>query len=320
MGKRKSWIKKLVDKILGRDSKVKMLTSDIDTDIEELVMMLNDNYMMPFASCDGNLKHHFDKWGNYDMDTTYAYVAMLESDKARDLFALLQDDDSYELTITSNKDMELYGNQLKGLRYGIYFDNHRGKKAQELTEIVKDYLLGDITPSKEQRKRMDQIADTVQRAQEKNLMLDFSIHEIFRLENEESPTNNFSVRLFEIEPQKDLSRLALREINDEDQSLEIGENGFYYRTGDFSKSVQVAAGLIDAYELLPEKPSRDEIMEDDYGEIPARPDEVSVHIQKLTNNMYEYRDELKQRQVDKSIARHKRKMAKRDRKDDEIGH
>lgn len=320
MGEKKSWVKRLLDKILRREDKVKMLVSNLDVDIEELVMMLNDNYMMPFASCDGNLKHHFDKWGNYDMDTTYAYVAMLESDKVRDLFALLQDDDSYKLTITSQENMELYGNELKGLRYGIYFDNHRGGKAKELTEIVKKYLLGEAVPTKEQRKRIDQIADTLKRAQGTNLLPDFTIHEIFRLDNDEAKNNNYSVRLFEISPQRDLSKFALREINDADQSLEISKSGFYYRTGDFDKSVQVVAGLIDAYYLLPEKTPRDEKTESDYDEIPARPDEVMTHIQKMTANMYNYRDELKQRQVDKSIARHERKMAKKGKKNEDVEH
>ena len=320
MGEKKTWIKRLLDKILGRENKVKMLALNIDVDIEELVMMLNDNYMMPFASCDGNLKHHFDKWGNYDMNTTYAYVAMLESDKVRDLFALLQDDDSYQLTITSQEDMELYGNALKGLRYGVYFDNHRGGKAKELTETVQKYLSGELVPTKEQRKKIDQVADTIKRAQGTNLSLDFVIHEIFRLENDESPINNYSVRLFEISSQKDLSKFALREINDEDQSLEIKENGFYYRTGDFEKSVQVTAELIDAYTLLPEKTPKDAEINSEYEEISTRPDEVMIHIQKMIDNMYEYRDELKQRQVDKSIARHERKMDKKGRKSEDVEH
>ena len=318
MSEKKSWIKRLLDIILRREDKVKMLASNLDVDIEELVMMLNDNYMMPYASCDGNLKHHFDKWGNYDMDTTYGYVAMLESDKVRDLFALLQDDDSYQLTIRSLEDMELYGNELKGLRYGIYFDNHRGGKAKELTEIVKKYLLGEIVPTKEQRKRIDQLADTIKKAQGKNLSLEYVIHEIFRLENDEPQINNYTVRLFEITPERDLSKFALREINDEDQSLEIKENGFYYRTGDFEKSVQVASGLIDTYALLPEKSQDEAEIDSDFDEITARPDEVMVHVQKMKDNMYKYRDELKQRQVDKSIARHERKMSKKNRKSEDV--
>lgn len=68
---------------------------------------------------------------------TKGNMNMLDSDKVRDWFALLQEDDSYNLKITSQSDVMLYGNKISGLRYGIYFDNLRGGKVEELTQKLK---------------------------------------------------------------------------------------------------------------------------------------------------------------------------------------
>lgn len=320
MDGKKNWIKRIIDKVLRREKKVKMLVLDIDQDIEEVVNLLNDNYMMPFASCDGNLRHHFDKWGNYDMDTTYGYIAMLDNEKTRDIIALLQDNDTYMVSVTSNRDMNLYGNELSGLRYGIYFDNIRGEKSKELTEIIKNYLDGKVKPTKEQRERIDRISEILENSLNTNMLIDFSIHEIFRLENDDPINSNYSVRLMEHVKTKDLRKIGLREINEKDQKLEIENSGFYYRTEDFEKVLAVTAGLINVYSILPDKELEEmEIVE----EMPYEAeevDEVTLQIQRLTEQMLKYREELKQRQVDKSIARHERKIAKKKEKNEEVEH
>ena len=56
-------------------------SNDIDIGILPLIEILDNNGFRPFASCDGMLEHHNDKWGNPNPEEIVnAYISMLDSE------------------------------------------------------------------------------------------------------------------------------------------------------------------------------------------------------------------------------------------------
>ena len=217
-----SFFKKIFNKFFKKEE-IKMLVSGLDKEVEEIVNILNANGMKPFASCDGTIKGHMDDEGKYEH--TLGYISMLDSDKVRDWFALLQEDDSYNLKITSQSDVMLYGNKISGLRYGIYFDNLRGGKVEELTQKLNDYLSGNIKPTKEQRARIDEVSRLVALNKDDNMIVSYNIHELFKLHNMSEAKENYSVEFQQIKIKKDMQkRDRMIFIFKNLTSLKIGSN------------------------------------------------------------------------------------------------
>ena len=318
--KKSSFWKKILKKFLKKEE-AKMLVSGLDKEVEEIVNILNENGMRPFASCDGTIKGHLADGEKNKHDVSLGYINMLDSDKVRDLFAILQEDDSYQLMITAQADGKLYGNEIKGLRYGIYFDNLKGGKVQELTQKLTDYLSGNIKPSKEQRARIDEASRLVNLNKDDNLIVQYYIHEIFKLHNMDEVKENYSVKFQQIEMKKDPRPLRIRSIQGEEQNLHIELDQISYRNGDFEQSLKVLAGLYDIYEMLPEIAPENvkNIIQEEYEKKQGfaqelQPSQMFVETQKfwqsIQRNTENCIEELNQMKIDKSIARHQRKLKK----------
>ena len=307
----------LWQRILSRFSKKeesKMLVSGLDKEVEEIVNLLNENGMKPFASCDGTIKSHMDGEIKNEHDVSLAYISMMDSDKIRDLFAILQNDNSYHLTITSQSDVELYGNKVEGLRYGIYFDNLRGGKVKELTQILKSYLVGEIKPTKEERDRIDEISRLVNLNKDDNMIVSYHINELFRLHNIEEMEENYSVKFQQLELRKDLRPLRQQSIPGEEQNFHVELEQISYRTSDFGQSLRVLEGMYDLYEMMPniEAEKKKTIIQEELGRFPNSPmfERTQVFWQTIKDNAEECINEINEERINKSIARHERKMNK----------
>lgn len=305
----------------SKKEKTKMLVSGLDKEVEEIVNLLNENGMKPFASCDGTIKGHMDGELKDEHDVSLGYISMMDSDKVRDFFAILQNDDSYNLSITSQSDIELYGNKVHGLRYGIYFDNLKGGKVEELTQILKLYLAGEITPTKENRARIDEISRLVNLNKDDNMIVTYHIHELFRLHNIESVDENYSVKFQQIDMRKDLRPLREHSIPGEEQNLHVELEQISYRTSGFAQSLKVLEGMYDLYEMMPDidEKMRKAIIQEEFDDSRATTDgidhspmfvETQAFWQTIKDNADKCINEVNEERINKSIARHERKMSK----------
>jgi hypothetical protein len=113
-----------------------MQVSDIDEDLVEIIEYLNENGLRPFASCDGVHIHH-----SIDNRPNNAYIAMLKSEKIIDLMvAFLRDRDSFTVGLSNNpyfEKYELYGNEISGNTYGVYFQNSIGERTGYVEKIIR---------------------------------------------------------------------------------------------------------------------------------------------------------------------------------------
>lgn len=112
-----------------------MKISGIDEDFVDIINYLDKIGYKPFASCDGVLAHHNDPEMVDD-----AYISFLESPKIVELMASFLKDGKFTITFenaTSQKPYDLYGNEIAGNRYSVYFSN----RESELTSYFKDIIM-----------------------------------------------------------------------------------------------------------------------------------------------------------------------------------
>lgn len=302
----------------------KMKVSNLDAGVAELVNLLNENGMRPFASCDGSVKSHMNEYFEIEHDVIAGsgYIGMLDSDKARDLFALLQEDDTYRLSIDKMKEITLYGNKIEGLRYCIYFDNLRGGKAEELTKKVIAYLGGEIAPTEEQRKRIDKIAQTLEGISDENLRLGCSIHEFFKINSDKFDVGeNYSFKIRQYQLKKDMTQIDRRKIEDFRQKLSVDSQSVYYSTTDFEQNMRIFKGILQIYDMLPElneqeienvkrEMAREEMLRR-FSEGPLVDEKNREFDRKILRESVKYKDHYREKSVQKSIRRHEKKLTRK---------
>lgn len=281
-------------------------SSDIDPGILFLVELLNNNGFRPFASCDGKVEHHKDKWGNPNPDEIVnAYVAMLDSENTRNLFAILMDNDSFNLSISNpGEPYMLYGNDISGLKFSIHFDNYKGDNMKVILSIVKKIASGKITPNFENREKIDLICKILSsKLIDENLNLSFDIHAIYRGIDKEAVEENYLVTISEREVKKDLFdllRLLRVDIYDECLDLILGGQ-CQLLLHDFSDAIVYLILALLKYHRAGEHIEHNIIL---------GTNKVSASIENHIEDMYEYIDELDRRQIDKCIRRHYKKVAR----------
>lgn len=119
--------------------KIPMKISGIDEDFVDIINYLDKVGYKPFASCDGVLAHHDNPQEMVD-DDDEAYIAFLESPKIFELMASFLKDGRFTITFDNSsyqKPYELYGNEIAGNHYAVYFSNLDG----ELTSYFKDIIM-----------------------------------------------------------------------------------------------------------------------------------------------------------------------------------
>ena len=306
--------KTIWQRILGRFFKEEqlMLVSGLDKEVEEIVNLMNQNGMRPYASCDGSIKTHK---ANGELDGIISgYIAMLDGNKARDLFAILQEDDSYKLSITSQEDNVLYGNELKGLRFTIYFDNLMGGKVDELTDFLKSYLDRKIKPTKEQRKRIDEIASLVGINKDNEVAVTYNIHPAYRLQDGEMVEENYSVEFEPYRMKKDLRKLRDCAMYKEETCLCVDLDRISYKTNDFGSGLKVLKGMYELYDMLPDVAPEQEktIRMEEYANGGEHPIYIAIDDfnNRLSQNIDTRIKENDEIAVKKSIDRHQRKLEK----------
>lgn len=277
--------------------------SDIDIGILPLVELLNDNDFRPFASCDGLVEHHKDKWGNPNPDEIVnAYVSMLDSESTRNLFAVLMDNDSFNLNI-SNPEVPymLYGNEISGLKFSVYFDSYIGDNLKLLLEIVNEIILGKMIVDEKNRKKIDLICNLLEsKYVDDNLSISFDIHSIYRGIDKEHVGENYLITASENELKKDLFEL-LDELKIDNLELHFdlllnGHCQLYIQ--DFDYAVGYLALLLLKYPYLSDYVEREDVLGSN---------KVSESIEGHIEDMRKYIDACYKKQIDKSIRRHYRK-------------
>lgn len=281
-------------------------SNDIDPGILPLVKLLNNNGFRPFASCDGILEHHKDKWGNPNPnEIVNAYISLMDSANTRSLFAILMDNDYFNLSISNPESpYVLYGNEISGLKFSIYFDNYRGENVNVLISIVGRIISGKASVSTQNRDKIDLICKVLSsKFIDKNLNVSFDIHSIYRGIYKEHVSKNYSVTISEYRSQKDMFELldALK-VDNPDLVLDLLLDGYCrLLLGDFEDAVTFLLSTILKYSKLNGYVEHDIIIGNN---------KISESIEEHIEDMYTYLEVLYRRQVDKSIRRHYKKMCR----------
>ena len=124
-----------------------MKTSNIDKGFVEIINSLNANGYKPVFSCDGVIAHH-----NTPDDVTYAYITFLESPKIYSLLAIIMEYTNFMIEISTSayiSPYEMYGNEISGILYSVYFDNQDGTKTKKFERLVKRAIKEKIVPKEE---------------------------------------------------------------------------------------------------------------------------------------------------------------------------
>ncbi len=118
-----------------------MKISGIDEDFVDIINYLDEAGYKPFASCDGVLAHHVDP-----EEVEEAYISFLDSSKIVELMATFLRDGRFTIIFknsASKKPYDLYGNEITGNTYSVYFSNLEG----ELTSYFKNIIMQETRES-----------------------------------------------------------------------------------------------------------------------------------------------------------------------------
>ena len=243
---------------------MKFIAEDIDLGVLPLIELLNDNGFRPYSSCDGTIEQHKDKWGNHNpYEVISAYVSMLDSENTRNLFAILMENDSFNLSISNDLTFMLYGNKLSGPRFSIHFDNYRGDNVDVLVSVVKKLIAKKIVPKPKNRKRIDMItrllsSDII----DENVRYTFEIHSVYKRVYEEQIEENYCIIVSERDSEKDIFELPIRlGIDEADPELDMLFDGYcQIYTKDFNKAFDYLLLAIMNYPKLGTYVEHDEIL------------------------------------------------------------
>lgn len=111
-----------------------MKISGIDPDFINIIDYLDEKGYKPFASCDGVLANHDSPEQVYE-----AYISFLESPKIVELMAKFSKDAKFRIDIgnsTHKNPYELYGNEIEGNQYSVYFSNENGELTSHFEDVI----------------------------------------------------------------------------------------------------------------------------------------------------------------------------------------
>lgn len=277
---------------------MKMKVSNLDKGIANLITTMNENDFRPFASCDGLLKNHITDDCILD-DVLIGYVCLLDSENSRNLISYLMDDVRYKILIeVRNEPINLYGNQIQGVIFAIYFNNCRGGIIEELEEVVRKLVISKNSVKSENRKRIDQIisiltTDNINR----NLSVTVGINSVFSLPYVRDVLPNFSIEVMNCGISKSLIHLAEYVWEDVDYA---SSNALITLLYDFNKLIEQLKLIDEKYdELLPYAESKFKYGKKQIEEcMRAHIEDTNIFLEELVN-----------KRIVKSIRRHYRKAA-----------
>lgn len=111
-----------------------MKISGIDPDFINIIDYLDEKGYKPFASCDGVLANH-----DSPEQVNDAYISFLESSKIVELMAKFSKDPKFRVDIsnsTKKNPYELYGNEIEGNQYSVYFSNKNGELTSHFEDVI----------------------------------------------------------------------------------------------------------------------------------------------------------------------------------------
>ena len=144
-----------------------MLISGIDKDFEDIIPYVDEKGLKPFASCDGVLAHH-----TPDKKPLNAYVAFLQSEEIASLMAaFLMDAETFNIHLrseTSKDPIFLYGNEIKGNTFMVYFENFNGERTEYFKKIIRGVLDHSIFLNNESLSLIENIINALEDSQHKH--------------------------------------------------------------------------------------------------------------------------------------------------------
>lgn len=148
-----------------------MKISGIDPDFINIIDYLDKKGYKPFASCDGVLANH-----DSPEQVDEAYISFLESPKIVELMAKFSKDEKFIIKIsnsTKKNTYELYGNEIEGNHYSVYFSNENGELTSHFEDVIMQVEKENVS-SKEVEK-IGRLSSILKDDENSNLLFNVSI-------------------------------------------------------------------------------------------------------------------------------------------------
>lgn len=259
-----------------------MEISEIDEDFIEIIDYLNVNGLKPFASCDGVHSHHSE-----DEKPIDAYISFLKSESIIKLMsAFLVDNENFSVILTNSsckEPYELYGNQIFGNTYSVYFFNSIGERTRYFERIIKAIVSGKVDIPNEKIDIIKRISDVLESVDESDLYFQVSLNTPFKQNIEDEPKCSLTIYTKgDIEYERNLSQLAemiskkfnIQILNGELDSnrvkeyisLKLGETSlfYYFNIEDIERLIEIIKFSYEREDEL-QKIELEEIEYDDIG-------------------------------------------------------
>ena len=152
-----------------------MNIGEIDKDFVDIIKYLNDNGITTFSCCDGVLANHTDP-----DSIVSAYIAFIKSPKIIDIMAALnRDKDIFHISLSNDTDRGpniLYGNEISGNTYAVYFSNEQGEITSYFEKILKGVNEGEIKISEEEKEVLNKLDEILEEDLETDLNFDMNFN------------------------------------------------------------------------------------------------------------------------------------------------
>lgn len=226
-----------------------MKISGIDEDFVDIINYLDQTGYKPFGSCDGVLAHHDDPEMVDD-----AYISFLYSPKIIELMASFLKDGRFTITFensTNKNPYYLYGNEIVGNHYSVYFSNEEGELTSYFNDIIMQAMKENI--DKDTVARLSRLSSILEDDQKSELTYSVSL-------NSRMEPNILSIGTKrDCEYKKDMYALIDilydqfldDEITVDDLTKRSSEVGIIFSDEQFEQILQVIAYCRDIEDTLP---------------------------------------------------------------------
>lgn len=150
-----------------------MKVSGIDKQIVELIDFMNEKEMKPFASCDGVLEEHVERYTKIYGDDfekllkerpemiLCGYVSFMDNEYTKELLANALDNDLIVDFMTVKEDEKVYDNIVSGKIFAIRFPNLNGENTELVYKVVRETYNKTMIPSERNLKLVQEIIEAI---------------------------------------------------------------------------------------------------------------------------------------------------------------
>lgn len=168
--------------------------SGIDKGFTEIIEYLNEQGYKPFSSCDGIIKNH-----SKPHEVNVAYISFLKSDRITELMsAFLKDSETFNIKISSCTHKEpyyLYGNNIEGNTYSVYFSNKQGEYSNYFEKIIRTTNTRKINIQEEEKKKLIILDELLEKNKESQLSYSIEFNSNYQpYMNKSGKINKLSIR------------------------------------------------------------------------------------------------------------------------------